>query len=132
MLIATLGSRLVLVLLLPGSNYAQLLENWNHANEDKKPITINYASSSTGLSTRIQHIPLARDAWSRYGLTKWSVVKLSPDTGYALQTIMTWDSPQCLGKAMQEAGAEVMGDLKNFSTEKPVVIQGVIAAGNMD
>jgi hypothetical protein len=65
-------------------------------------------------------------------LTKWSVVKLSPDTGYALQTIMTWDSPQRLGKAMQEAGAEIMGDLKNFSTEQPVVIQGVIAAGNMD
>ena len=41
---------------LPGSNYAQLLENWNHANADKTPITINYASSSTGLSTRIQHI----------------------------------------------------------------------------
>ncbi|KAL2682325.1 hypothetical protein Neosp_006775 [[Neocosmospora] mangrovei] len=79
-----------------------------------------------------KHIPLARDAWSKYGLTKWSVVKLSPDTGYALQTIMTWDSPQSLGKAMQEAGAEVMGDLKNFSTEKPVVIQGVIAAGNME
>ena len=34
---------------LPGSNYAQLLENWNHANADKTPITINYASSSTGL-----------------------------------------------------------------------------------
>lgn len=30
-----------------GSNYAQLLENWNHANADKTPITINYASSST-------------------------------------------------------------------------------------
>ena len=25
---------------LPGSNYAQLLENWNHANADKTPITI--------------------------------------------------------------------------------------------
>ena len=29
---------------LPGTNYAQLLENWNHANADKTPITINYAS----------------------------------------------------------------------------------------
>ena len=38
---------------LPGTNYAQLLENWNHANADKTPITINYASSSTGLSTRV-------------------------------------------------------------------------------
>ena len=30
---------------LPGSNYAQLLENWNHANEDKTPHTNIYASS---------------------------------------------------------------------------------------
>ena len=39
----------------PGTNYAQLLENWNHANADKTPITINY-DSTTGLSTRMQHI----------------------------------------------------------------------------
>jgi len=58
-------------------------------------------------------------------------VKVAPETGYSLQTIMTWESPQSLGKAMQEAGAEVMGDLKNFSTEKPVVIQGVVAAGTL-
>lgn len=39
----------------PGTNYAQLLENWNHANADKTPITINY-DSTTGPSTRMQHI----------------------------------------------------------------------------
>lgn len=39
----------------PGTNYAQLLENWNQANADKTPITINY-DSTTGLSTRMQHI----------------------------------------------------------------------------
>jgi len=44
---------------------------------------------------------------------------------------MLWDSPQSLGQAMKEAGAEVMGDLKNFSTEKPTVIQGVVAAGTL-
>ncbi|KAF5011325.1 hypothetical protein FDECE_2543 [Fusarium decemcellulare] len=78
-----------------------------------------------------KYIPLARDACIKYGLTK-SSVKLGPETGYALQTIMFRESPQSLGNAMKEAGAEVMGDLKNFGTEKPVVIQGVIAAGNMD
>ncbi len=41
---------------LPGSNYAQVLEDWNTANSDKTPITINYVASSTGLSTRVQHI----------------------------------------------------------------------------
>jgi hypothetical protein len=58
-------------------------------------------------------------------------VKLAPETGYSVQTIMTWESPQSLGKAMKEKGAEVMGDLENFSAEKPVTIQGVVAAGTL-
>ena len=41
---------------LAGSNYAQILENWNEANSDKTPITINYASNTTGIATRLQHI----------------------------------------------------------------------------
>ncbi|KAF2661898.1 hypothetical protein K491DRAFT_586097 [Lophiostoma macrostomum CBS 122681] len=79
-----------------------------------------------------KHIPLARDAWTKYGLTKWSVVRLAPATGYSLQTIMLWDSPQSLGNAFQEASKEVMSDLENFSTKAPVVIQGVVAAGTLD
>ncbi|MGT2908114.1 transporter substrate-binding domain-containing protein [Streptococcus dentiloxodontae] len=41
---------------ISGSNYAQVLEEWNKAHPDKEQIQINYASSSTGLTTRIQHI----------------------------------------------------------------------------
>lgn len=41
---------------ISGSNYAQVLEKWNDENPDKEPIKINYASSSTGLTTRVQHI----------------------------------------------------------------------------
>lgn len=41
---------------ISGSNYAQLLEKWNEANPDKEPIEVNYASSSTGITTRLQHI----------------------------------------------------------------------------
>lgn len=41
---------------ISGSNYAQILEEWNKANPDKSPIIIRYASSSTGLTTRVQHI----------------------------------------------------------------------------
>ena len=42
--------------MISGSNYAQVLEKWNDENSDKEPIKINYASSSTGLTTRVQHI----------------------------------------------------------------------------
>jgi len=67
---------------LPGSNYAQLLENWNHANADKTPITINYASSSTGLSTRIQHIQEGKIDFILYdAISSEYIVK---DQGYKL------------------------------------------------
>lgn len=41
---------------ISGSNYAQVLEKWNKDNPDKEPIKIKYAASSTGLTTRVQHI----------------------------------------------------------------------------
>lgn len=67
---------------LPGTNYAQLLENWNHANADKTPITINYASSSTGLSTRVQHIQEGKIDFILYdAISSEYIVK---DQGYKL------------------------------------------------
>ena len=64
------------------SNYAQLLENWNHANADKTPITINYASSSTGLSTRVQHIQEGKIDFILYdAISSEYIVK---DQGYKL------------------------------------------------
>lgn len=41
---------------LPGSNYAQILEDWNKANADKTPIEINYVASNTGITSRLQNI----------------------------------------------------------------------------
>lgn len=41
---------------LAGSNYAQIIENWNSSHADKTPITINYVANSTGLSSRLQNI----------------------------------------------------------------------------
>ena len=40
---------------MAGSNYAQVLENYNKDHSDK-PITINYVSSQTGLTSRLQNI----------------------------------------------------------------------------
>jgi hypothetical protein len=76
------------------------------------------------------HIPLAHNAWSKYGLTKYQVVKLAPESGYSTQCIMSWESAEGLGRALKEEGAVVMGDMKNFSTEKPAVIQGLVVDGN--
>lgn len=41
---------------LSGSNYAQILENWNKANPKKTPITINYVADKTSVVNRLQRI----------------------------------------------------------------------------
>lgn len=41
---------------LSGSNYAQILENWNKENPDKAPIKVNYVSGTTGISNRLKDI----------------------------------------------------------------------------
>ena len=54
----------------------------NYANADKTPITINYASSSTGLSTRIQHIQEGKIDFILYdAISSEYIVK---DQGYKL------------------------------------------------
>ncbi|CAI6336886.1 unnamed protein product [Periconia digitata] len=78
-----------------------------------------------------KHLPLGLKAWSKYGLGKWSIIKLNPETGYVMQTIMVWESAEAQALAMKEAGAELLGDMKNFTTEKPLVVPGVSAAGDL-
>ncbi|MGX7776234.1 transporter substrate-binding domain-containing protein [Streptococcus pluranimalium] len=39
-----------------GSNYAQILENWNKKHSDKKPIAIRYVANSVTLPQRLQNI----------------------------------------------------------------------------
>ncbi|GGE30984.1 transporter substrate-binding domain-containing protein [Streptococcus himalayensis] len=41
---------------IAGSNYAQLLENWNKEHPNQSPIDIQYVANSSGLSQRLQHI----------------------------------------------------------------------------
>ena len=41
---------------ISGTNYAQILEKWNTDHPDKTPIQINYVSSSTGVTTRVQRV----------------------------------------------------------------------------
>ena len=41
---------------ISGTNYAQILEKWNTDHPDKTLIQINYVSSSTGVTTRVQRV----------------------------------------------------------------------------
>ncbi len=72
----------------------QLLENWNHANADKTPLQSTTPFSSTGLSTRIQHIQEGKltypcDAISSEHIVKDQGYKVGCKTRY-LKTISVW------------------------------------------
>lgn len=74
---------------LPGSNYAQVLEDWNEANKDKVPIDIQYATSSTGLASRILHIETGKIDFILYDAI--SAAYIVEDQGYNLAVTKVTD-----------------------------------------
>lgn len=71
------------------------------------------------------HMPLVAKCWTKYVLKSWSVTQLGEDAPYSIHTLMEWDSTEAFGKALQDAGTqEVMADVDNFSSEKPILVQG--------
>ncbi len=75
---------------IPGSNYAQVLENWNEANKDKAPIEIQYAANSTGLSTRVLHIETGKIDFILYDAI--SAAFIVEDQSYDLKVTKVTDT----------------------------------------
>lgn len=72
------------------------------------------------------HIPLVRERWSGMGLQSVQVLRGlgAPDGGAApmrIIALLTWDSTEALGKAVAAHGAEIFGDIPNFTDGKPVM-----------
>jgi len=71
------------------------------------------------------HMPLAMKNWKDHGLKSYAVSELNADGPYAISTVMEFDSPESVGKALQSEGTkEVMEDVKNFSSETPILVHG--------
>lgn len=71
-----------------GSNYAQILENWNQKNKQEKPIIIDYVANTVTLNQRLQAVESAQaDALLYDKLSLETVVK---EQGFDL-TITTLD-----------------------------------------
>ncbi|WP_161980106.1 transporter substrate-binding domain-containing protein [Streptococcus sp. S784/96/1] len=75
---------------IPGSNYAQVLENWNEVNKDKAPIEIQYAANSTGLSTRVLHIETGKIDFILYDAI--SAAFIVEDQSYDLKVTKVTDT----------------------------------------
>ena len=72
-----------------------------------------------------KHIPLVRQRWEPMGLTDLRLLRgtATPDGGpapFRVVALLTFASAEALGKAAAAHGAEVFGDIPNFTDVQPV------------
>ena len=73
------------------------------------------------------HMPLVTKYWKNHGLKSFSVAKLSDDSPYSIVATLEWESPESISKALGDANTkEVMDDVANFSSEKPIFLTGEV------
>lgn len=73
------------------------------------------------------HIPLVSKYWKKHGLKSWVVSELNTDGPYSYTVVMEFESHESFGAATQDPNTkEVMDDVKNFSSEAPVLVHGGI------
>ncbi|ROV99553.1 hypothetical protein VMCG_06356 [Cytospora schulzeri] len=79
-----------------------------------------------------KHMPLVSAKWANFGLKQYFVADLRAAPGpYSIQTTMVWEGTlENFQKAVAETGAEVMGDVANFSSEKPTLLTGTVLMSN--
>ena len=73
-----------------------------------------------------RHMPLVRERWTPMGLKEARVVKGAgtPDGGpapFQVMALLTWDSVDSFKKAAERDGAEIFGDIPNFTDTQPSV-----------
>ncbi|KAF2253586.1 hypothetical protein BU26DRAFT_225641 [Trematosphaeria pertusa] len=70
------------------------------------------------------HMPLVASSWAKYGLKRWSVTQLGPDSPYS---VLVWESLEAFDKAAKGAEAgDVFGDIERFSSEQLVLCAGEV------
>ncbi|KAM3078037.1 hypothetical protein ACMFMG_002664 [Clarireedia jacksonii] len=71
------------------------------------------------------HMPLVQEKWGPYGLQNWTVTQLDGQDGWSVQALLWFDSLESFKKALDAEAPAVMGDIPNFSSEKPLLVKGV-------
>ena len=71
------------------------------------------------------HIPMVRRRWEPMGLTELRLLRgtNTPDGGaapYRVMALLTFESGEALQKASAAHGAELFGDIPNFTDVQPV------------
>lgn len=64
--------------------------------------------------------------WGAAGLESWEVIQYEGDAEYQIQATLVWKSREEFDKAISgPAGAEIFGDVPNFTTAKPILLKGL-------
>ncbi|KAF1937841.1 hypothetical protein EJ02DRAFT_458423 [Clathrospora elynae] len=73
------------------------------------------------------HMPLAMKHWKKHGFKSYAVTELNADGPYSVTVVMEFDNYEGFQAASQDPGTkEVMDDVKNFSSEAPVLVHGAV------
>lgn len=81
---------------------------------------------------REKHLPLVGARWNDCGLSEAKVLQGTGAPGgaapvYSVIVLLTFDSVADFEQAVARHGAEIMGDIANFTNVKPVIqINGVV------
>ncbi|KAF7944579.1 uncharacterized protein EAE97_005212 [Botrytis byssoidea] len=70
------------------------------------------------------HMPLVQEKWGAHGLKNWTVTKLDESAGYSMQAILWFESKEAWAAGAAAEGPTIMGDVPNFSSEKPLLVVG--------
>lgn len=73
-----------------------------------------------------KHMPLVQLRWASLGLVKmeWMRGVMAPDGGvpeYEVITLLTFVSKEAFESALAASGAEVVGDIANFTNVQPLI-----------
>ncbi|MBS1831574.1 MAG: EthD family reductase [Acidobacteria bacterium] len=74
-----------------------------------------------------KHTPLLEQLWKPLGLVSVSISRgvsgLLPGTqpSYTVATVLTFESPEALSKAVSNGGAQILADIPNFTDVQPDV-----------
>lgn len=71
------------------------------------------------------HMPLVEKHWTKHGLKSYQVAELNEDGPYMISCVLDFGDHEGIGKAVADpATKEVLDDVDNFSSVKPVLQHG--------
>ncbi|PKS06121.1 hypothetical protein jhhlp_007438 [Lomentospora prolificans] len=78
-----------------------------------------------------KHFSLVEAKWGPLGMQSWEVLEFEEGSPYQVQAITKWKSVEAFEAAMADkVTEEVIGDVPNYTTAKPIFIKGKSAGGS--